>query len=94
VVPTTLTTPDGVYVLQVVRSGIKNLAGKTVGNSFSTAWTQLAQMMNMSQYWAPRTTPVTAVGVRLGTADPAVRILHANRFGRSYISCFAKVKRV
>jgi hypothetical protein len=64
VIPPASNTPDGVYVLQVVGAGIKNLAGKTVGNSFSTTWTVLPQIMNISQYAAPRTAPVTVPGIR------------------------------
>jgi hypothetical protein len=64
VIPPASNTPDGVYVLQVLGSGIKNLAGKTVSNNFSTTWTTLPQIMNMSVYTAPRTAPVTVPGIR------------------------------
>jgi fibronectin-binding autotransporter adhesin len=64
VIPPGLNTADGVYVLSVTGGGIKNLAGKVVGNNFSTTWTVLPQILNMSQYSAPRTSPVTVPGIR------------------------------
>jgi hypothetical protein len=63
-IPSGLNTADGVYVLHVTGGGIKNLAGKVVTNNFSTTWTVLPQILNMSQYPTPRTTPVTVPGIR------------------------------
>jgi hypothetical protein len=63
--PTGSTTTAGVYVLSVTGSGIKNLAGKDVGNNATINWTLLPAISSISQYSAPRTTPpVTEVGIR------------------------------
>jgi hypothetical protein len=66
-IPGSTNTAGGVYVLTAVGAGIKNLAGKAVGNNFSTTWSVLPSVVSMSVYATARTTPLTSTGIRFSS---------------------------